>query len=319
MGKLLAADLFCGAGGTTQGAESSGAVKTIFAVNHWDLAVEAHSRNFPHAKHVRCDVDKVHPSECGKIHILLASPPCPGHTHARGNKPTSDQQRSDAWDIMKWFEFHRMPEAVIENVPGFLNWGPVNPDTGRPIEKFKGKFFESWVGAIQSAGYKVEWRILNSADFGALTSRRRLIVRARKGNKPPAWPELTHVDQWRSAREAIDLNHTGRPIAGRIVDSTLARIADGRSRFGNSFIVEYYGNSTSVSLDCPLPTITTRDRHGLVVGDTLRMLSNAELAKAQGFPESYYFAGKRQDITKQIGNSVPPILSKVICSAIAGV
>lgn len=317
MNKMLSVDLFCGAGGTTEGAEMSGEVRTIFAANHWDIAIQTHSRNFPHAKHAKARIDEVHPSEVGKFHILFASPPCPGHSVARGSRPTSDAERADPWDVMKWFEFHRMPEAVIENVPGFVNWGPVGDD-GRPLKKFKGRFFESWIQAIKSAGYSVEWRILNCCNYGAMTSRPRLIIRARKGNRSPAWPDETHgPENWRTAREAIDLSVAGRPIQGRIADSTLNRISVGREKFGERFIVEYYGSSTAVSLDQPLPTITTRDRHGLVIGDTLRMLSNQELAKAQGFRLEYYFAGSRTDITRQIGNSVPPDLSRAICQAIA--
>jgi site-specific DNA-cytosine methylase len=49
---LKAVDLFCGAGGTSQGAEQSGAAKVITAVNHWQRAVETHSANFPHCRHI---------------------------------------------------------------------------------------------------------------------------------------------------------------------------------------------------------------------------------------------------------------------------
>lgn len=64
---LKAVDLFCGAGGTSQGAEQSGAAKVICAVNHWQRAVDTHSANFPHAQHINSRLDQVNPGECGKI------------------------------------------------------------------------------------------------------------------------------------------------------------------------------------------------------------------------------------------------------------
>ena len=97
----------------------------------------------------------------------------------------------------------------------------------------------------------------------------------------------------------------------------------------------------------PLPTVTTRDRCGLVyaaielaesieprsegerrlvetmrelgVADVgFRMLSNPELAAAQGFPASYWFAGTKADVTKQIGNSVSPPVAEEITRQLAG-
>lgn len=84
MRTLRSADLFCGGGGATCGSEMSGCVKTVFAVNHWSVAIETHRANFPHVKHVQCDLDRIHPSECERIDKLWASPPCPGHSLARG-------------------------------------------------------------------------------------------------------------------------------------------------------------------------------------------------------------------------------------------
>lgn len=112
---LKAVDLFCGAGGTSQGAEQSGAAKVICAVNHWQRAVDTHSANFPHAQHINSRLDQVNPSECGKFDLLFASPECTHHSRARGGKPTSDQQRSGAWDLMRWVEYHRPSYSKFHN------------------------------------------------------------------------------------------------------------------------------------------------------------------------------------------------------------
>lgn len=62
MKQLNCADLFCGAGGTSSGAESTGAARVRFAVNHWSVAVQTHSANFPDAKHVNSRLDQVSPN-----------------------------------------------------------------------------------------------------------------------------------------------------------------------------------------------------------------------------------------------------------------
>jgi site-specific DNA-cytosine methylase len=53
--RILAADLFCGAGGTSTGllraAELLNRRVELTAVNHWDRAIETHSANHPGANH----------------------------------------------------------------------------------------------------------------------------------------------------------------------------------------------------------------------------------------------------------------------------
>lgn len=86
------------------------------------------------------------------------------------------------------------------------------------------------------------------------------------------------------------------------------------------FLVEYYGNSDAASVEEPLPTVTTKDRHALCIPDLYpwgldlryRMLQPRELAAAQGFPEGYDFAGNKTETTKQIGNAVPVNLGKAL-------
>src|SRR5262249_24869880 len=149
----------------TEGAELSEAVQVQFALNHWQVAVDTHSANFPHAKHVNSRLEQTSPSECGGIDIMFASPECTHHSRDRGGRPTSDQQRSGAWHVLPWVEYHRPSFVVIENVAEFKEWGPVGDD-GRPLKKHIGRFFNSWIDALRSAGYQVDYQILNAADFG---------------------------------------------------------------------------------------------------------------------------------------------------------
>lgn len=54
--KFLVIDLFCGAGGTTTGAEDSGVCKVIAAVNHDPLAISSHAANHADVLHMTEDI-----------------------------------------------------------------------------------------------------------------------------------------------------------------------------------------------------------------------------------------------------------------------
>lgn len=88
-------DLFCGAGGTTEGAHQSGQVAVKVAINHWRPAVSSHRANHPDVRHICAEIDKVDPVEfVGQgINVLLASPECIFHSNARGGKPVDDRGR----------------------------------------------------------------------------------------------------------------------------------------------------------------------------------------------------------------------------------
>jgi site-specific DNA-cytosine methylase len=151
--QLNCCDLFCGGGGTSSGAESTGAARVRFAVNHWSVAIQTHSANFPDATHVNSRLDQVSPSECPRIDLLFASPECTHHSRARGGRPTSDQQRSGAWDVLKWIEFHRPSWVVIENVREL------------PVPNLK-RGLKSWGGEVPALGFAVAMPSNSSEDEG---------------------------------------------------------------------------------------------------------------------------------------------------------
>lgn len=88
------------------------------------------------------------------------------------------------------------------------------------------------------------------------------------------------------------------------------------------FLVEYYGNSSSNSIDEPLPTVTTKARHALIVPDLYpwgldlryRLLETSETKQAQGFPADYEIVAEtKKSRRKQIGNAVPVNLAAALC------
>jgi DNA (cytosine-5)-methyltransferase 1 len=284
--KMLVADLLCGAGGSSTGAQRAlgelGLEMELVCVNHWPTAIETHKRNHPEARHYCQDIATVRPHLIvpeGYLDLLMASPTCTHHSVARGGKPTSDQQRSDPWHIVTWLTELRVKRIIIENVWEFIGWGPVDPRTGKPIASRKGEYFKAWIDVIRRLGYEPEWRKLNAADYGDATTRQRFILMARNDGRPLVWPVPTHmkrpegtvahfagVKPWRAAREIIDWSLKGKSIFNRkkpLSPKTLQRIYAGAVKFNwpEPFLVILRQHMGGKSLAQPLPTIAAGGNH----------------------------------------------------------
>ena len=251
----LVADLFCGAGGSSSGAKQAiteiGGEMELVAINHWNIAIATHAANHPTARHLVEDVSVVDPEavvEEGRLDLLMASPECKFYSRARGGKPVHDQGRMNPWAIHNWLTKLDVKCVLVENVPEFVDWGPLGPD-GRPDKAQKGKHFEAWFLTFLSLGYTAEWRMLNAADYGDATTRTRFSLMARKDGKPVVWPEPSHAKGdtgmfpgrllWRGAREIIDWSNPGRSLLDDpkyrkkpLSEKTRRRIARGLERFG---------------------------------------------------------------------------------------
>lgn len=259
---LLVADLLCGAGGTSTGAEKAvkelGYEMELVAINHWPLAIETHRKNHPTARHYVEDVNVVKPQEVcpeGYLDLLVASPECIYFSRARGGKPVNDQNRMNPWAVIRWLTDLNVRTLLVENVPEWISWGPID-DKGMPIPEEKGLHFEAWIRAIWNLGYAAEWKFLNAADYGDATTRRRFFLIARKDGIPIRWPEPTHtgngapqfynLPKWRAAREIIDWENHGRSLLDDpkyqkrpLAINTRKRIARGLEKYGGVFAPLY--------------------------------------------------------------------------------
>jgi DNA (cytosine-5)-methyltransferase 1 len=307
--KMLVADLLCGAGGSSTGAQRAlrelGLEMELVCVNHWPTAIETHTLNHPEARHYVQDISTVRPHILvpeGYLDLLMASPTCTHHSVARGGKPTSDQQRSDPWHIVTWLTELRVKRIIIENVWEFIGWGPVDHRTGKPVKSRKGEYFHAWIETIRRLGFEPEWRKLNAADYGDATTRQRFILMARSDRRRVSWPMPTHrkpdavsadlfsgAKPWRPARDIIDWQIKGRSIFNRkkpLADKTLARIHAGAVKFGwpEPFLVILRNHMSGKSVDGPLPTIAANGTH---IGLAEPVIINGRKGnKAQGVSKS---------------------------------
>jgi DNA (cytosine-5)-methyltransferase 1 len=269
---LHAVDLFCGGGGTSTGlalavqalGHELGRDVRLMAINHWEAAVATHKENHPWAEH-RCErVEAVNrstvfPGEA--LDLLVASPECVHFSVARGGRPVDDQRRTGAWYVLDWIADRRPGAVLIENVPEFVKWGRIRG--GKQQKHTEGDVFRAYLRAFRALGYNVGYGVLNAADYGAATTRRRLFVMARRGRAPIHWPVPTHskggkapgTKPWRAAREILDFTLPSQSIFGRsrpLAQRTLDRIAAGIRRGPHGQLLEPLARAVE-SCQGPLP------------------------------------------------------------------
>jgi len=251
---MLIADLFCGAGGLSNGAARAmrelGLPVRLIGVNHWPVAIETNRRNHKeHADRIHCaDLESALPLTLvpeGRLDLLTAAPSCVFHSRARGGRPVHDQQRMDPWHVVRWCTELRVTRLLVENVPEFMDWGPCSLVTGRPIKSRRGEYFRAWVAALQAVGFKVDWKVLCCANYGDVTSRQRFFLIGRSDGKRLLWEDFSHDrvggtdllgtrPRWRGAREIIDWSMTGKSIFNRkkpLSPNTLRRILAGAAKY----------------------------------------------------------------------------------------
>lgn len=324
-------DLFCGAGGTStaayEAAKAAGHPARLIAINHWKVAIATHKANHAAARHFDEDVQSVIPLDVvpsGRLDILIASPVCTDHSNAKGGRPRSEQKRADATMIYRWIDDLYVESLLLENVPEFVNWGPLGAD-GKVLKSKRGEYFRAFVARLEVI-YRVEWKILNCADYGDPTTRKRFFLLAHRPRRHSiSWPIPTHASRkiidrssqpalfrvhrndllpWRSAREhVIDWTIPGTSIFGRkkpLSLNTIRRIVTGLRKYsGIQFVADEYGaalinlkhNSIGRSVEEPSFTQTTRPHQYLAEAMLLNLKGQARRVRSVDEPSFTQCAG----------------------------
>lgn len=298
---LLYVDLFCGAGGTSTGINSARldgekCAKVVACVNHDSNAIASHASNHPEALHFTEDIRTLelsplmaHLRKCRRenpeaLTVLWASLECTNFSRAKGGQPRDADSRTLAEHLFRYIDAINPDYIQIENVEEFMSWGEID-ENGKPLSKDKGKSYMRWVENVKSYGYNFEYRILNAADYGAYTSRKRFFGIFAKKGLPLVFPQPTHckighqslfgdMEQWRPVREVLDFSIEGQSIFTRkknLSEKTLGRIYAGLVKFiadgQDSFLSKQYSgdpSSKNISVDAPAGTITTIDHHAFI-------------------------------------------------------
>lgn len=332
-------DLFCGAGGVTTGVEQAEingikVAQVIACVNHDYNAIESHKANHPEPVHYVEDIRTLELTDLKKqvlqirskstdaIIAIWASLECTNFSKAKGGLPRDADSRTLAEHLYRYIDAVSPQYVFIENVEEFMSWGPLD-EHGKPVSRDKGADYVKWCNHIQNMGYSYDYKIINSADLGAYTSRKRFFAVFYSHGMPVAWPEATHskkpknegmfgkLEPWKPVREVLNLNDHGKSIFGRkkpLSEKTLSRIYAGLIKYvaggKDAFLLKYnsINKETGVhippSIDEPCPVVAAQSRLGIV---NVQYLTN--------------YHGKHQD-DKSLDSTAGTVTTKDDCNLI---
>lgn len=357
---IRTAELFCGPGGLAQGAkqacrELGHDFLSRFAIDNDADAIDVYSLNHgtecPSSKSVTMLVDykvKGRREEArmaygpevidgqlkemvGGIDLLLAGPPCQGHSNLNNHTRRDDDRNELYLRVPALAIAADIPMVVIENVTAVVH------DHSGVVETTK--------KLLHDAGYHITDGVLKADKLGWPQTRGRYFLIARKDGAPIPLDEVstTLADQPRSVMWAIE------DLVGAEQDDEMNRRPelgpDNIRRINWLFDNDEYELALEQRPDChkngttygavygrmhpdkPAPTLTTgflTPGRGRYVHPTeRRVLTPREAARIQGFPDTYRWRMPGQSpptsslLAKWIGDAVPmPLGHAAVLSAL---
>lgn len=298
--EIFVIDLFCGAGGLSEGVEEARlngnrCAKVVCCVNHDKNAILSHDANIPDALHfiedirtlelspINTIVERIRELYPDSMIMLHASLECTNFSKAKGGQPRDADSRTLAEHLFRYIDVIDPDYIQIENVEEFMSWGDMD-ENGKPISMDKGRLYQKWVRNVKKYGYNFEHRILNAADYGAYTTRKRFFGIFAKKGLPIVFPEPTHckggrndmfskMEKWKPVKEVLDFSDEGSTIFREkpLSEKTLERIYAGLIKFvagGKDAFLSRYNTvrpqDTCKSVDEPCGVLTTENRFAKV-------------------------------------------------------
>lgn len=301
---MKVASLFAGAGGLDLGFIEAGH-EIVWANDNFPDAVETYRKNI--GNHIVCDdIEKIESRDIPDHDILVGGFPCQGFSMANAKRGVKDKRNKLYLQLLRVLKDKKPKYFLAENVKGILSLGG-------------GKIFASILKDFGSAGYRVQYKVLNAADFGVPQTRQRVIILGVRNDVKGdlSYPEPTH--------SSSPLNKKILPWV--TIGKAFARIPEPEKKHNlpnhtySKFKLKFNGylGNRAMNPNLPAPTVTARgdDRGGVVVlhhpGNHRRM-SVRELALTQSFPLNFVFVGTNSSAYRQIGNAVPPKLARAVAS-----
>jgi DNA (cytosine-5)-methyltransferase 1 len=261
-----------------------------------------------------------------QLDLLAGGPPCQPFSKAAqwsdwGRKGLRDPRAKCLGAFLKLAETFLPRIILIENVPGFAR--------GRTSSLHVVRRALTRINHRCGTRYRLEWRILNAADYGVPQRRERAILVARRDGKGVDWPPPTHRGEPLRAYDALaDVPSSELPKAGGYWTDLLRSIPEGLNYqfltpegggtpvFGRRR--RYWSFLLKLAKDKPAWTIPARPgpSTGPFHWDN-RPLAIKELLRLQSFPKSWRVRGGRIAQVRQIGNATPPLLAEVVGRALS--
>lgn len=309
--------LFSGCGGLDLGIEGGftylnnfygkNPFKIIWANDINEKATQTQKLNFKNINVVCQDITKILENDNKKLSFLdnrfsipnyadvvIGGFPCQDFSLA-GKRRGLFAQRGKLYQSMaKVIELLKPKVFLAENVKGLISW-----ENGLAIKTI--------INDFSKLGYKVDYKLFNTADYGVPQIRERVIIVGISNDMKVGieWPKPTHsktdkaLKSWISIKAAIgDLEDDNKLNSLPNNGYSKAKLFNGKQ-----------GN-TITKANQPAPTIRAEHHGNIEFHYSLpRRLSAREAARIQSFPDDFVFVKSTTDAYRQIGNAVPPVFA----------
>ncbi|NQK17390.1 DNA cytosine methyltransferase [Streptococcus suis] len=170
--------LFSGAGGMDLGFEKAG-FEIAYANDIMPEAVNTYNKNFSHQS-VLADITTVKSEELpDDIDIVIGGFPCQGFSIANKNRNTEDKRNFLYLEMLRIIKDKKPKFFLAENVKGILSLG-------------KGKVIQMIIKDFESIGYKVDYKLVNAAEYGVPQARERVLIMGNRIGAENKFPKTTH-------------------------------------------------------------------------------------------------------------------------------
>jgi site-specific DNA-cytosine methylase len=304
--KPRVADLFCGMGGFSRGAELAGG-RMVLAADAWDKALESHGQNFRSCEQRRVDFASAEDRAAlardlaGKVDLVIGGPPCQQFSTINNRRGGSDLPVR----FMEVAVAAGPRDIVMEEVRQFKHEGDL----------------AAVVAAAERGGYRVGHAVINAKNVGVPQSRARFFLWA---TRDPARDPQAEMDLLAAVRrpEVPIKTIVWDPSYGEalLAKQTIIDRVENRASFNFKSGIGY----KQMDVEKPCPTLTRYFRKAsswYVFRDpagAMRLFNADHGLAAQGYPRDWKISGTKLDRDTQIGNSVPVKLGEAVLRAVLG-
>ncbi len=322
-------ELFAGAGGLALGLELAG-FEEIGLVEYDSKACETLKMNRPEWNVIEEDIVEVSKRDLlkefnikeGELDLLSGGYPCQSFSYA-GKKLGLEDVRGTMFYYYAEFIKQLKPKMFLDEKVKELTTHD------------KGKTIQTMIDVFKDLGYSVEWKVLNAWNYGVAEKRQRVVIIGIRNDlkdkikfeypKPHEYkpvlrdvlknvPDSVGAKYPESKRKVFDLVPPGgywRDLPDDVAREYMKSCYYmGGGRTGIARRLSW--DEPSLTLTCS-PMMKQTDR---CHPDESRPFTTREYARIQSFPDEWQFAGKMNDIYKQIGNAVPVNLAKCVGESI---
>lgn len=191
LGVFRVLDLFCGAGGLSYGFEQTGGFVTTGGIDLLPDRIKTFTANHEHVTGIAGDIRAFSIDQLADVtghpDVVVGGPPCQGFSSIRPFRTLTegDERNSLVEHFVLVIARLRPRWFVFENVVGLLSHEG-------------GTRLQAVLASMEAIGYRVEWRVLNAANFGVPQSRERVVIVGNRAGIPFLWPHPTHQHKYKS-------------------------------------------------------------------------------------------------------------------------